>query len=45
MKLRQHLRETRQIDEENETLIDAEDTKSESEISQVAPSTEEELVG
>lgn len=45
MKLRQHLRETRQVEQENETSMDGEDATSETEISQVAPRTEEDLVG
>lgn len=45
MKFRQHLREIRQNEEETETLMDLEDQKSEIDIYQAGPSTEEDLVG
>lgn len=45
MKLRQHLREIRQTEEETETLMDLDDQKSEVGICQAGPSTEEDLVG
>lgn len=46
MKLRQHLREIKQNEEEEtETLMDLEEQKSEIDMCQAGPSTEEDLVG